>query len=99
MINTPLLSNLQAQLHKGEAEAIAQAIQLQADLLLLDERNARRIASQMGLNVIGILGILVKAKQQGMIDRLKPLLNALISNAGFWMTENLCIEVLNSVDE
>ena len=62
-----VIAALQTELDDGEAEAIALAIELNADLLLLDERKARRIASQLGLRFIGILGALVEAKHQGII--------------------------------
>ncbi len=97
--NTLLLHALEVQLHTGEAEAIVQASEIQADLLLLDERNARKIASHMGLTFIGVLGVLIKAKQEGIIDLVQPLLNDLRIKAGFWISDNLYSEVLNSINE
>ncbi len=83
----------------GEAEAIALAIEMQANLLLLDERRGRAIAKQLGLTVTGLLGILVVAKQQGHLVALKPVLHALITVAGFWIDERLYTWVLESVGE
>ncbi|MBD1824173.1 DUF3368 domain-containing protein [Cyanobacteria bacterium FACHB-DQ100] len=56
------------ELDPGERDAIALAEELQADLILLDDRAARNIASKRGLAIVGVLGILVKAGQQGKID-------------------------------
>lgn len=56
------------ELDPGERDAIALAEELQADLILLDDRAARNIASKRGLAIVGVLGILVKAGQQGKIN-------------------------------
>ncbi|NLN83600.1 MAG: DUF3368 domain-containing protein [Firmicutes bacterium] len=53
---------------------------IDADLIIIDERKARRIAKDIGLNVTGTLGILVEAKQRGLVKELKPLLDKLIKN-------------------
>ena len=62
--NQPLITALRLQLDHGEAEAIALANELNADLLLVDERKARLVASQFGLKFTGLLGLLVEAKQK-----------------------------------
>ena len=56
----------------GEREAIALAIELRADLIILDDLPARRVAKEAGLNVIGAVGVLLGAKRVGLIDRLRP---------------------------
>ncbi|KAB8318728.1 DUF3368 domain-containing protein [Tolypothrix campylonemoides VB511288] len=61
----------------GEAEAIALAMELGDVFMILDDRNARRIAQQLGLKVIGTVGMLLRAKQKGVIAEVKPLLTAL----------------------
>jgi predicted nucleic acid-binding protein len=61
-------------LDRGEAEAIALAEEVTADELLLDERAARAIAATRGLKIIGTAGLLVRAKQQGMISLVRPFL-------------------------
>ncbi len=55
-------------LHRGEREAILLAEKLDADLIILDERAARRIASQRGLRVTGTLGVLNEAGIRGLVD-------------------------------
>ena len=62
---------------KGEAEAIALAVELKADYLLMDERNGRLAARQAGLPVTGVLGILLKAKLEGAIASLQKEIKAL----------------------
>ncbi len=61
-------------LDRGEIEAIALAEELTADELLLDERAARAIATARGLKIIGSAGLLVRAKQQGIITTVRPFL-------------------------
>jgi predicted nucleic acid-binding protein len=98
-MNRVLVTALQAELDEGEAEAIALAIQLKAHLLLLDERRGRAVASRLGLRFIGLLGVLVEAKQKGYISRVKPLLDHLIAKAGFWVSHQLYARVLREVGE
>ncbi|BAZ03855.1 DUF3368 domain-containing protein [Calothrix sp. NIES-3974] len=87
------------ELDIGEAEAIALAVEIQADQVLIDERRGRLIASRLNLPYTGILGVLVEAKSQGLILEVKPLLDALINEAGFWITESLYNNVLKLVYE
>ena len=63
------------ELDIGEAEAIALAVEIQADQVLIDERRGRLVASRLNLRYTGILGILVEAKSQGLIAEVKPLLD------------------------
>jgi predicted nucleic acid-binding protein len=86
-------------LDEGEAESIALSIQLEPDLLLLDEFDARSIASKLRLRFIGLLGVLMKAKKAGYIQKVKPLMNNLKEQAGFWIDEELYQYVLNIVRE
>ncbi len=81
--NLQLLDTLNQTLDPGEAEAIALAIELSADRLLIDERLGRSVAASYGLKLRGLLGILIHAKQQGLIPVLKPILDRLINQAGF----------------
>jgi predicted nucleic acid-binding protein len=84
----------QHRLDLGEAHAIALAIELKADDLLMDERLGRREALKVGLPVIGILGILITAKQRGLIPIVQPVMNALIDRAGFRVSDRLYQRVL-----
>lgn len=94
-----LLLLLRKDLDEGEAESIALSIQLEADLLLLDEFDARSIASKLRLRFIGLLGVLVRAKEAGYIQKVMPLMNSLKEQAGFWIGEELYQYVLKIVKE
>lgn len=94
-----LIKAFRNELDAGEAEAIALAIETQAERILIDERQGRLIAARLNLRYTGILGVLVEAKSQGLIAEVKPLLDALINQAGFWVAEPLYKRVLRFVDE
>jgi uncharacterized protein len=94
-----LIEALSNELDVGEAEAIALAVEIQADQVLIDERRGRLVAARLNLRYTGILGILVEAKSQGLISEVKPLLDALVNEAGFWVTESLYNSVLRLVNE
>ncbi|MEH1787142.1 DUF3368 domain-containing protein [Nostoc sp.] len=97
--NQTIVAALANELDKGEAEAIALAVEIKADQLLIDERRGRLVADRFNLRYIGILGILVEAKNQRLIPIVKPLLDALLNQAGFWVDETLYNRVLQLVDE
>ncbi|MEH2372318.1 DUF3368 domain-containing protein [Nostoc sp.] len=77
----------------------ALALEMKADQVLIDERRGRMVAARLNLDYIGILGILVEAKSQRLISAVKPLFDALINQAGFWVAEPLYKSVLQLVDE
>jgi predicted nucleic acid-binding protein len=97
--NTPLVELLTRDLDRGEAEAIALALEIGAELLLLDEREGRRAAKRLGLAVIGILGILLDAKRHGCLSAVRPLLASLQQEAGFYLTDSLVRLVLDLAEE
>ncbi len=94
-----LVEALNNELDIGEAEAIALAVEIQADQVLIDERRGRLVANRLNLRYTGILGILVEAKSKGLIAEVRPLLDALINQAGFWVAEPLYNSVLQLVNE
>jgi predicted nucleic acid-binding protein len=59
--NGPLIRALQRDLDRGESESIALAVELGADLILLDEQDGRRLAQQQGLKPMGVVGVLLLA--------------------------------------
>ncbi|MDD6489229.1 MAG: DUF3368 domain-containing protein [Clostridia bacterium] len=89
-----------AKLHAGEVETmiLAQQKSLQADLVILDDLAARKTAKFLGLNVTGTMGVLIKAKQEGIITEVKPLLNDIIQN-GFFISDKVIQMVLKVVGE
>lgn len=80
---------LLAALDLGEAEAILLACELGAGLLIIDEKLGREAAEQMGLDVCGTLGVLVAAKQQGLISKIAPELRRLRLETSFRFTPEL----------
>ena len=67
-----------AQLHAGEVEVMLLALEQNADVVVIDDKSAKNYAKKLGLPVTGTLGVLIKAKQCGYIDKLKPILETLI---------------------
>ncbi|TSD63358.1 DUF3368 domain-containing protein [Inquilinus sp. KBS0705] len=65
---------LELQVDKGEASAIALALEITDSTIILDDLKARQLASHLGISITGTLGIIIKAKQIGIIPSIKPLL-------------------------
>jgi len=94
-VNNPsLVQLLQRDLDRGEAEAIALALLLDADWIILDERDGRRIAKSFGLEVTGILGVVIRASRNGQISSLPLVINQLCEEAGFHIAPNLLSQIL-----
>lgn len=91
--------SLRLEVDEGEAEAIALAGELGADLLLLDERRGRIVASRLGLQFVGLLGILAEAKHRSFVPAVRPIMDDLIEKAGFWIRRELYDRVLQAVGE
>ena len=94
-----LVKALEKDLDSGESEAITLAVENNADVLLLDDKSARLIAANLGLNIIGIVGILIWAKKEGIIEQLSKELENLRKKANFRMSEDLIKRALQEVDE
>lgn len=87
--NQALVTALQRDLDRGEAESIALALELDADLVLLDEKEGRRAAKRLGLHIVGVVGVLLEARANRVVDALRPHLDALRQTAGFYLSESL----------
>lgn len=90
---------LQTNLDEGEAQAIALALELNCDLLLMDERIGTNIARQEGLQTVGLVGVLIKAKEQEVIENVSSIISDLKTEAGFWLNENLERRILEEIGE
>lgn len=97
--DTVLKNKLLKDVDAGEAEAIVLAIELNADFLLMDETKGRAIAESHNLKVIGILGVLLQAKEKGLIPEVKTHLQKLIDDAGFWLNPKIIEKVLELANE
>jgi uncharacterized protein len=84
---------------RGEAEAIELAKELHADLLLIDERKGWRLAIQVGLPAIGLLGVVLLAKRKGLITSARDLLRRLADEAGAYLAPDLVETALKTVGE
>lgn len=84
---------LQMEVGGGEAEVIALAYEVNADLVIIDENIGRRIAKMFGLKVTGTIGTIIEAKKRGLLNNVQEKLDALI-NVGFWIGEDLYEEAL-----
>ncbi len=90
-----LLKNL---IDEGEAEAITLALEANADLLLVDDRDARSLAKRLGLQVMGTLGVIALAKYEGLIPEAKPVVEKLVES-DFWMSKKILEEFLRELSE
>jgi hypothetical protein len=97
--NLTLVTTLQNKLIEGEAEAIALAIELNADELLIDERLGRREATRLGVLITGVLGVLLIAKQTGVIAAVKLVMDDLIVQAVFRVSNQLYADILQAAGE
>jgi len=87
-----LFNNLIVNLDSGESEAIVLAKELDADFLLMDEIKGRKIAKEFQIKTIGLIGVLIKAKEMKIIYSVKEILEELRNTAGFWISQNLYLE-------
>lgn len=89
----------EAGLDPGETEAIALALELHPDAVLIDERLGRRVATRHGLHVTGLLGFLVLSKQRKLISDVVPVIREFQTKGNCWFSQELLDEVCRSVGE
>ncbi|MDD5308571.1 MAG: DUF3368 domain-containing protein [Deltaproteobacteria bacterium] len=98
-LDAPVDPLLAGELGAGEAEVIALAVVRKASLVLVDERRARRVAEQAyGLRVKGTAGILVAAKKQGLLARVRPVIEAM-AESGYFLSARLVGRACAEADE
>jgi len=83
----------------GEAEAIALAIETKASAILLDESNGREAARALGFTIFGTLGLLITAKQRGLLPEISSSLRRLIVDGQFRISASLLREALTIAGE
>lgn len=93
-----LVKLLQTSLDNGESEAIALSLEMGADLILLDDSDARERARLYGLKITGTIGILLHAKIEGKISFLKEEIKRL-KETGFWISDKLEARLLMEAGE
>ena len=96
--NPAVVTVLEVELDRGEAQAIPLSQELAADLLLIDEHLRRVVAARLGIKIIGLLGVLMEAKHRGLIPEIKALVDALM-NHGFHISSDLYVRVLEAAGE
>jgi predicted nucleic acid-binding protein len=89
---------LELQIDKGESSAIALALETNDCTIILDDIKARKIASLLGLNYTGTIGVIVKAKLQGVIPSIKPLIEK-IREANFRLSREIELQALKQANE
>jgi len=91
-----LFVEIRHQLDLGETAAICYAVEQDADLLLIDEQEGRRVARRHDLDVTGVIGILLRGANDGDIA-IQAELDAL-REAGFWISDDLYSKVLSEAE-
>jgi predicted nucleic acid-binding protein len=96
--NRELIRALRKDLDIGESEVIALALEMKANVVILDEKDARDIADMYDLRKTGLVGILIRAKQKGLIKSVQEDMDKLIE-AGFRINESLYRYIIQSLTE
>ena len=98
--NTLAKSLFKSQLHSGEVEVMILAKELSADLVIIDDANAKKYAEYLGLTVTGTLGVLLRAKELGLIEKLKPYVDNMRNDDIFLSDRvvNYCLKLAGEVE-
>jgi predicted nucleic acid-binding protein len=93
------VGQLSATLDLGEAEALALALEVRAEAVLMDEAEGRDMAQRLGLTCIGALGLLLRAKREGLLAAVRPELDCLQRDLGFHVSDRLRAQALTDAGE
>ncbi|RLI80946.1 DUF3368 domain-containing protein [Archaeoglobales archaeon] len=89
---------LRGLIDDGEAASIILALEEDASLIILDDKDARKIAEKLGLKVMGTTGILLLAKRKGVVKEIKPIIEEM-KMGGFYLSDSIINTVLKEADE
>ncbi len=98
VIDRERLNDMPSQLHLGEREAILLYTDLNADLIIIDDNNARKEAARRGLRITGIIGILARAKEAGIIVAVRPLAEEL-EKENFYISQDILNALYETIGE
>ena len=90
---------LRMNLHAGESEAITLALERGIQGIILDDKHAREIAADLGLKVIGTLGVLILAKRKGFLFEVRPIIAQIIDRVNFRIAPSVLNRALSLIDE
>ncbi len=93
-----MVAALMEQLDLGESESIALAIETQAEYLLIDEFHGRQVAENLGIRIVGVLGVLIQAKKKNLIIDLEAEIEKLYA-IGFRLDKKLVKSVLDRLNK
>ena len=93
------VQRLRTTLDAGESEALVLAVELSAELILMDDRVGREAARRMCLRMVGTIGVLQRAKKAGLISAIRPLIEDIIDRLGFFLARELVDSVLKQEGE
>jgi len=97
--DSPLLDALRIAVDAGEAEAIALALYLKADFVLLDDKKGRRQAEALGLTCLALPAVMVAAKRQGLIPSVTEAFATLATKGRYGVAESTAAVLLRLVGE
>jgi uncharacterized protein len=94
-----VVQQLMKRLHAGEAEALALAVEVKPDVVLIDEKTGRAVAKELGLVPLGVLGTLVNAKRAGLISQVAPMMMRLKRELDFRVSAQVEQRILELAGE
>jgi len=96
--NQSLKEEFYQYVDQGEASAIALASEISCDYIILDDMAARKLAEKLGLPIKGTVGVLLSAKQKGIIPLFRPYLD-LIQQTNFRLSQQLAEQFIKDAGE